>query len=62
MSKMPKNDERPWWKKKTNWGLFLIAAGKTMAFFPATMPFAPIVDGVGMILAGYGVADRITKK
>ena len=59
---MPTKNERAWWKKKTNWGLFLIGAGKTMTYFPVTMPFAPIAETLGMILAGYGIADRAGKK
>lgn len=54
--------ERAWYWKKTNWGLFLLAAGKTMTYFPVTMPFAPIIETVGTLLAGYGIADRVSKK
>ena len=57
-----KNEERPWWKKKTNRGLILIAIGKTMTYFPVTLPFAVLVETAGMILAGYGISDRVSKK
>jgi len=56
------NDNRPWWKKKTNIGLFLYAIGESMTFFLPTMPFAPIVKSVGGILAGYGIAKRVENK
>ena len=57
-----KKDTRPFWKKKTNWGLLLYAIGETMVFFPVTAPFSPIAKVVGTILAGYGIADRAGKK
>ena len=57
-----KTDTRPFWKKKTHWGLLLIAIGKTMTYFPVTAPFSPIIEAAGMIFAGYGLGDRISKK
>jgi len=62
MADEEKKVNRPWWKKKTNWGLILYAVGEGMIYFPVTMPFAPIVKVAGTLLAGYGVADRVTKK
>ena len=52
--------KRPWWKKKTNMGLILLGISKTMTFFEVTAPFSPALEAIGMILAGYGIADRVS--
>jgi len=59
---MSEKDNRQWWRKKTNWGLILIGLSKTMTYFEITAPFTPVLETVGMILTGYGIADRVTKK
>ena len=60
-SLQPVVDTRPWWKKKTNWGIALFILGKLMYAIPVTAPYAPFVDAVGTALAGYGIADRAGK-
>lgn len=59
---MTEEKKRPWWKKKTNIGLILLGISKTFLFFPVTAPFSPILETVGMILTGYGIANRIERK
>ena len=59
-------DKRPWWKKKTNWGLIIYGIGEGAALcgtvLPVVVPAAPILKAIGGILAGFGIADRVTKK
>lgn len=53
---------RPWWRKKTTIGVGLVALSKLLVVFPATAPFAPFTEAVGMALAGYGIYDRDKKE
>ena len=75
MSDEQKKDMRPWWRKKTNWGLLTLGAAGTLAAVPGapvlftigavgvtTTVLATALQTVGTILAGYGIADRVTKK
>ncbi len=59
---MESKDNRPWYRKKTNLGLIVMSLGAVMQVIPVTALAAPMVYSVGTILAGYGVADRISKK
>jgi len=61
MNQPPSPATRPWWKKKTNWGLGLYVLGKLLYAIPATRPFAPAVEALGAALTGYGIADRAGK-
>jgi len=55
-------EKRPWWKKKTNWGLILYVTGQVLSAIPITAPFAAPLLTVGTVLAGYGIANRVSKK
>ena len=66
-----KKDARPWWKKKTNIGLALIGIGggmKAVSYFqtePARLALGVLSETfviLGNAIAGYGIADRVTKK
>jgi len=65
MADEPK-DNRPWWKKKTNWGLIIYGIGEGAALcgtvYPPAVPASPILKAIGGILAGFGIADRVAKK
>lgn len=69
-----KKDKRPWWKKKTNWGLGILAAAGTLAVIPnapilftigsaqiTTTVVATALTYLGNALGVYGVADRVSK-
>lgn len=61
-----KKDKRPWFLKKTNWGLIIYAIGEGAALcgtvYPPAVPASPILKAIGGILAGFGIADRVSKK
>ena len=62
----PTNDTRPWWRKKTNWGLGLYVIGEGISKLPVSNPWLTFTGWVlitgGTFLAGYGISDRISKK
>lgn len=59
---MSEEKKRQWWQKKTNWGLILYITGQVMAVIPVTAPFSVPVLTVGTVLAGYGIASRVSSK
>ena len=74
MNDEAKKDTRPWYKKKTNWGLVLLGIGGTLAAIPAAPVIATIgsvsitttvvstgLTYIGTIMGGYGIADRVSK-
>jgi len=73
MNDEAKKDTRPWYKKKTNWGLVLLGIGGTLAAIPAapviavgsvvinTTVVSTALTYIGTIMGGYGIADRVSK-
>lgn len=61
---MPRS-KRPWYRRKTNWGIALFVLPKLLALYPPAAVAAPIVltivEIIGAGLAGYGIADRAGK-
>ena len=66
--------KRPWWKKKTNYGIVAVGISTVLLAFPATTVLATagpliitttvvakIIGGLGAMITGYGIANRIER-
>lgn len=58
-------DARPWWRKKTNWGIGLYLVGETLQKIPIKNSWVDVagfaMSSLGAALAGYGIGDRVAK-
>ena len=62
MPDVEKKDTRPFWRRKTDIGIWIAIAGEIMAFIPFTAPYAPVIIKIGMVLAGAGIVHRNIKE
>lgn len=58
---MTKRKKRPFWKKKTNWAIFIGAVGALAVLNPTTAPLSPVLLKIATGLGMYGIADRAGK-
>jgi len=56
------HDPRPWWQKRTNWGMIFIGLSIVLTLVRQAAELSQQLHDFGELIAFYGVGHRMTKQ